>query len=72
MPSYDFRCQDCRETFEVQASFAQYSAMMKEKKVACPKCGSKKPVRVFSPPGILAASSRSSGGGCCGGGCACG
>ena len=72
MPKYDFECQTCRATFELQKTFPEYAAMMKEKTVGCPKCGSKKIARVFNPPGILSASSAPRGGGCCCPGGKCG
>jgi putative FmdB family regulatory protein len=38
MPSYEFYCKDCRKTFTVILTLAEY-----EKRVpACPKCKSKK------------------------------
>jgi putative FmdB family regulatory protein len=36
MPSYEYRCQDCRKRFEVFMTYAEYGA----KTVACPHCGS--------------------------------
>ena len=69
MPQYDFDCQACHATFEVQASFSEYAALMKEKKIACPKCGSKKIARVFSPPAVLSTLRQDGGCGCAGGQC---
>ena len=66
MPRYDFECQACHETFEIQLSLSKYMAMMKEEKIECAKCGSKKVARVFSPPGI--SSSNRNGSCCCPGG----
>ena len=65
MPRYDFECQDCRDEFEVQTSFSKYAALMKKNKIECAKCGSKKVIRVFSPPNLLSPSSSSRDGGCC-------
>ena len=71
MPRYDFECQDCRATFEVQASLSDYAALLKAKKIECAKCGSKKVTRVFSPPAVLSSSSSGRRGGCCSPGCKC-
>jgi len=65
MPRYDFECEACRETFEVQVSISDYTALLKDRKVGCPKCGSKRVARVFSPPSIISASSPTPAGGCC-------
>lgn len=69
MPRYDFECHACHKPFEVQATFAEYSAQMRERKIACPECGSKKVIRVLSAPSIRSASSSRSGGCCPGGTC---
>jgi putative FmdB family regulatory protein len=34
MPLYDFRCEDCDEVFEVNASFAELAQLS-----VCPQCG---------------------------------
>lgn len=36
MPTYEYRCLDCRKRFEVFLKFSEYGV----KKVACPHCGS--------------------------------
>lgn len=69
MPRYEFECQACHKPFELQATFAEYSAQMSERKIVCPACESNKVIRVFSPPGIRSASSSRSGGCCPGGSC---
>lgn len=74
MPSYDYRCQSCRETFEIERS------MNDETKPACAHCGSVEVSRIFTVN--VATGSRSSNakdkvkqapkpssGQCCGGGC---
>lgn len=38
MPTYDFRCSECKKTFSVTCSITEHG----KKKIACPKCGSKK------------------------------
>ena len=70
MPRYDFSCQACRAVFEVKASFAEYAALLKDKKVTCAACGSGKVVRVFTPPNLAggAASHAPHSGCCCPGG----
>ncbi len=37
MPTYDYRCKDCKKTFSVTTSISEHE----KKKVACPKCESK-------------------------------
>jgi putative FmdB family regulatory protein len=71
MPQYDFECQVCHAKFEVQLSISEYMAKMKEKKIECAKCGSKKVARVFSPPSLSSSSNRDGGGCCPGGQCGC-
>ena len=71
MPKYDFECHACHVPFEVQASFAEYSAWTKEGKIACPACGSNKVIRVFSPPNVHSSSSPRLGGCRPGGSCGC-
>ena len=46
MPLYDFQCEDCGKVFEVERSMTDTS------RESCPKCGSKKTVKVFSSAGI--------------------
>lgn len=46
MPLYDFQCEECGKVFEVERSMTDTS------KETCPKCGSKKTVKVFSSAGI--------------------
>lgn len=36
MPTYEYRCQDCRQRFELFLTYADYD----NKTVTCPKCGS--------------------------------
>ena len=38
MPLYDFQCNDCQKTFEIQLSLAQHE---KAGVVVCPSCGSR-------------------------------
>jgi putative FmdB family regulatory protein len=45
MARYDFVCRECRKKFEISVSIGDYNP----KKIACPKCGSKKVERVWSP-----------------------
>lgn len=46
MPLYDFQCEQCEKIFEVERS------MTETRIEACPACGSKKTVKVFSSAGI--------------------
>lgn len=38
MPTYDFRCEKCEESFSLILSFSEHE----KKKYSCPKCKSKK------------------------------
>ncbi len=38
MPLYNYRCEKCKKTFEVQLSYAEFERA----KIACPKCKSKR------------------------------
>jgi len=69
MPQYDFECQACQKAFEVEASLTEYVAAQKRKSIVCPECGSKKVMRVISPPTVLTPSSARKGNRpCCPGG----
>ncbi|MEZ5338480.1 MAG: zinc ribbon domain-containing protein [bacterium] len=46
MPLYDFQCEECGEVFEVERSMTDNS------KESCPKCKSRRTVKVFSSAGI--------------------
>ena len=37
MPTYDYRCEACNKSFSVELSMKAHE----DKKVKCPKCGSK-------------------------------
>jgi putative FmdB family regulatory protein len=37
MPTYEFHCEQCENTFDLILSFAEYE----KKKYSCPKCKSK-------------------------------
>lgn len=41
MPTYEFVCSDCRKTFSVTMSLAQYG---RRRPVKCPKCERSRPV----------------------------
>lgn len=73
MPIYEYRCNDCRATFEVLRRVGE-----RELSAVCPGCESR-----ASMPLISQVAARTSGGGtavaeaprsggCCGGGCGCG
>lgn len=47
MPTFDFRCTKCGETFEKTLSFGVKT------KPACPQCASKKTEKLLSMPGIV-------------------
>lgn len=44
MPTYEYRCETCGETFEQQESLAEHEAARPK----CPKCGGEKVARVYS------------------------
>ncbi len=44
MPTYDFRCSDCKKKFSLTMGIAERS----RKRIKCPKCGSSKTEPVFS------------------------
>jgi len=44
MPTYEYRCESCGETFEQSESIAEHVSAKPE----CPKCGGKKVSRAVS------------------------
>ena len=44
MPTYEYRCETCDETFELRESIAEHEAAEPK----CPKCGSEKIARAVS------------------------
>jgi putative FmdB family regulatory protein len=40
MPTYEFRCEECGTTFEVEESISDHDRDVNERRAACPKCGS--------------------------------
>ncbi len=44
MPTYDFRCGECRKQYTLTMSITERD----KKRVKCPKCGSSKKEPVFS------------------------
>ncbi len=44
MPTYEFKCLNCQNKFQIIESITKYD----QKKVKCPKCGEKKLERLFS------------------------
>ena len=44
MPTYEYKCLDCKKPFEVIMSIREYE----KGKVKCPKCGSRKVEQQFS------------------------
>ena len=47
MPIYDYKCESCSVTYEVEHGMNDTPALV------CPKCGAKKARKVFSTGGIL-------------------
>jgi putative FmdB family regulatory protein len=59
MPVYEYRCCDCRATFEVLVRTASL--------VTCPHCGSSSVDKLFSAPTVLSGqTARPAGHTCCG------
>jgi putative FmdB family regulatory protein len=54
MPTYEYRCEDCKETFERVETMAEHETA----KPKCPKCGTDKVTRV--PSRFMAKTSRKS------------
>ncbi|MGH7919353.1 MAG: FmdB family zinc ribbon protein [Candidatus Dormibacteraceae bacterium] len=77
MPIYEYRCDDCQDTFEMLTSFAN-----RDQSQTCPTCnGEHSQVQVSSfaavgaggPGGEELSAPQQTGGGCaCGGACSCG
>ena len=44
MPTYEYRCKECKKKFELVLTIAQHD----KKKVTCPKCKSRKVGQQFS------------------------
>jgi putative FmdB family regulatory protein len=44
MPTYEYRCEQCGETFEQRETIAEHESA----KPQCPKCGREKVVRAVS------------------------
>ncbi|MEV6718926.1 zinc ribbon domain-containing protein [Lentzea sp. NPDC051208] len=66
MPTYEFRCRTCDDTFDVQRPMSESSAPAN-----CPE-GHPDTVKLLSMAGIggtQQAAPGGGGGGCCGGGC---
>jgi len=40
MPTYEFRCNDCNATFEVEESISEHDRDVHEHRARCPKCNS--------------------------------
>lgn len=77
MPTYEYRCTDCKNDFAFEASVAEYENGLDED---CPECGSSKTTRRLGSvlistgsanPGAAPQSGTGPQGGCCtpGGGC---
>ncbi|WP_329789359.1 zinc ribbon domain-containing protein [Lentzea sp. DG1S-22] len=65
MPTYEFRCRTCDDTFELQRPMSESSSP-----ASCPD-GHADTVKLLSMAGIggTRQAPAGSGGGCCGGGC---
>lgn len=62
MPTYEYLCSKCQESYEVLASISEYTKGLKP---VCPRCGSRHAIRTFSRVNVLA--SRGPAGGFSGG-----
>ncbi len=56
--TYEYRCKECEQVFDVVATVAEKAAGIEPE---CPECGSKETAQIFGAVGIL--SSTGSGGG---------
>jgi putative FmdB family regulatory protein len=45
MPTYEYRCKECRQRFEKNLSYAEYD----QDRAACPSCGSESVQRIIRP-----------------------
>lgn len=45
MPTYEYRCKDCNQKFELFLSYQEYESTP----VTCPACGGKGPERIIRP-----------------------
>ena len=72
MPQYSFECQACGKPFDIAISMSEYAAMRKNKGIACPECGLRKAVRIFTAPAVMVKNSAGNArAGDCGPGCCC-
>jgi putative FmdB family regulatory protein len=76
VPVYEYRCNDCRATFEVLRRMGE-----RELSALCPRCESRASMPLISrvavtrgsaAPATSPAVAPRAGGGCCGGACGCG
>jgi putative FmdB family regulatory protein len=76
VPVYEYRCNDCRTTFEVLRRMGE-----RELAALCPSCESRASMPLISQVATTRGASGASAGagapaiesgGCCGGGCGCG
>jgi len=44
MPTYEYACKECKKTFTLIMTITEHES----KRVACPKCGSKKTEQQFA------------------------
>jgi putative FmdB family regulatory protein len=44
MPTYEFKCLNCKNKFQITESITKYDS----KKIKCPKCGKGKLERIYS------------------------
>ena len=71
MPTYEYKCEDCGNYFEVRATMEEKTRGLE---LSCDNCGGKKLEQVFSGFSLITnnrvdgSRGRSNGGGCCGGG----
>ncbi len=76
MPVYEYRCKTCKDTVEISMTVKERA---EHNGIACPECGGKELVRLFSSfavgssqAGSVKSSYSNGNGGCCGSGsCGC-
>lgn len=67
MPKYSYKCNDCENKFEVEASIKENEEG--GEKFCCPKCQSQKTKQIFSLMSFFSKDKNKGGGCCCGGKC---
>ena len=57
MPTYDYKCKECKKIFTIHVSVDEHD---KNPKPACQHCGSNKTAQMFSHTGVSVVTSKKS------------